>query len=80
MRRATSFGRGHVAAPRSGVSGHLPYPESKGTWRRRYVYEDGLAVECWCRATVVSVPRDEVMKCLTRSCGETWCKAPTRPG
>lgn len=40
----------------------------------RRAQDDGwLAVDCWCRTHTVSVPQQEVMATLTRSCGLPEC-------
>lgn len=46
--------------------------------RRLVVFSnpERLAVDCWCRAEVVSVPQADVMACLTASCGRPECQPP----
>lgn len=42
----------------------------------RKVYDDALAVLCWCQARVVHVPAAAVRAGQTASCGDRRCHAP----
>lgn len=50
--------------------------QDAGTYSYVHEVEPVLVVDCWCRARVVLVPRDEVLDGLTRSCGSTACHGP----
>ncbi|HEU5085712.1 MAG TPA: hypothetical protein VFU14_20390 [Acidimicrobiales bacterium] len=42
----------------------------------RVVHLSDLAVECWCHATIVHVPRSTILAGSTGSCGAPGCGPP----
>jgi hypothetical protein len=70
--------RGTRAVPQCSAEMHQAVhhrPVAEGT--HISVYEDPLAVSCWCEADVVLVPQFDVRwLSVTRSCGRPWCRGP----
>lgn len=45
----------------------------EGTYRRAQP-DDHLAAACWCKTTIVDVPRQEILNGLTRPCPDPHCR------